>query len=122
MDKGTGVVSTHIYDAVLVCSGINGIPNKPHIERLDKYRGTVIHSKEFESGSQLAGQSVLVVGNASSGCDVAYLAAENTEKVLISSELTLHLNYENMSVIFYKTIRFYLNMYTAVYTSKWNDE
>jgi putative flavoprotein involved in K+ transport len=56
---------------VMATGGVGGRPNRPELPGLDSFEGDTLHTKEFESGSDYAGQRVLVVGVGTSGHDTA---------------------------------------------------
>ena len=56
---------------VIVATGHYNEPVVPRWPRLDDYTGRVVHSKEYSSGKDFAGQDVLVVGLGNSGAEIA---------------------------------------------------
>ena len=56
---------------VLAIGSASGSPYRPQVTGLETFKGQVLHSSEFASGSDYAGQSVVVVGTGNSGHDVA---------------------------------------------------
>ena len=70
-----GKLSEEVYDAVAVCSGHYTIPYIPDIRGLqawnESYPGQVSHSKFYRKPDTFAGKTVLIVGNAASGLDIA---------------------------------------------------
>ncbi|BAZ36823.1 dimethylaniline monooxygenase (plasmid) [Calothrix sp. NIES-4101] len=77
-DKTT--IETSCFDFVVICNGVNHIPYLPEIPGIDKFKlngGTVLHSTEFNSTTQLEGKNVVVVGFGKSACDIAMLAVEH---------------------------------------------
>jgi thioredoxin reductase len=56
---------------VLATGAVSGIPNRPAIDGLENYRGSVMHSSEFTSGEALRGKRVVVFGTGNSGHDIA---------------------------------------------------
>lgn len=81
LDERTDEESQEVFDAVMLCTGLYGYPSIPNIPGLSDFRGIVRHSKSYTDPSQFKGQSVLVVGNGPSGCDIAADICENTDKV-----------------------------------------
>ena len=81
LSEETGNQITEVYDAMMVCTGVDGYPYIPDTPGIRDYTGTVIHSKQYTDGAKFKDQTVLVVGNASSGCDIAVEICENTDKV-----------------------------------------
>ncbi|WP_199512218.1 flavin-containing monooxygenase [Nucisporomicrobium flavum] len=64
-DDGT----VEIFDGVLMASGFNQTPYMPR--RYTAFKGTVIHSSEYWTPYEFAGQRVLVVGCGNSAIDIA---------------------------------------------------
>lgn len=58
----------HLVAAVGVSGGV---PKRPTMDGLSDFGGTVLHSGEFDSGTQWAGKRAIVVGTGNSGHDVA---------------------------------------------------
>jgi cation diffusion facilitator CzcD-associated flavoprotein CzcO len=56
---------------VVIATGVSGIPNIPHIDGIDDFRGPVLHSTQYTDGSGFAGRRVVVFGTGNSGHDVA---------------------------------------------------
>ncbi|OKH29619.1 hypothetical protein NIES2101_43215 [Calothrix sp. HK-06] len=68
------------FDFVAICNGVNHIPNIPLVPGIDVFKksgGTVLHTTQVNSTTQLQGKNVLVVGIGKSACDIAMLAAEH---------------------------------------------
>jgi hypothetical protein len=61
------------FSHVVVCHGRCNTPNIPNIPGLETFTGTVMHSAWYRDPSMMKGEkkNVLVVGNASSGMDIA---------------------------------------------------
>lgn len=59
------------YPAVISATGRFCNPVMPDIPGLDRFRGRVLHAREFRSPQDFAGQRVLVVGNGPSGVDIS---------------------------------------------------
>jgi cation diffusion facilitator CzcD-associated flavoprotein CzcO len=57
---------------LVVATGVSGsVPHVPEIPGLEEFKGTVIHSSEFEKGGRYVGKRAIVVGAGNSGHDVA---------------------------------------------------
>ncbi|ODU07198.1 MAG: monooxygenase [Pseudonocardia sp. SCN 72-86] len=56
---------------VLATGGSSGVPNMPELPGLDDFRGEVVHSSAFGSGTAWAGRKAIVLGTGNSGHDVA---------------------------------------------------
>jgi cation diffusion facilitator CzcD-associated flavoprotein CzcO len=73
---GGGDERTTRYAAVVVANGHNWAPKLPTYERLDQFRGAMIHASQYKDAAQLRGHRVLVVGAGNTGCDIAVEAAQ----------------------------------------------
>jgi cation diffusion facilitator CzcD-associated flavoprotein CzcO len=57
---------------VVMATGIvSGIPYLPEIEGISRFRGEVIHSKDFITPTPYAGKNAIVIGSGTSGHDIA---------------------------------------------------
>ncbi|PKW17474.1 flavin-containing monooxygenase [Saccharopolyspora spinosa] len=69
---------------VLATGGVSGVPNMPAMKGLEKFRGEIIHSSDFRSGTDYAGRKAIVFGTGNSGHDVAQdLYSNGAESVSI---------------------------------------
>ncbi len=66
-----GVTETQEFDKVAITIGPFQKPRLPPVRNLDKFRGRVMHSKEYRNPAQFEGQSVLIVGGSISGSECA---------------------------------------------------
>ncbi|KAL8597538.1 hypothetical protein ACOMHN_033409 [Nucella lapillus] len=66
-----GASSTEVFDAVLVCTGINADKHMPDLPGLADFQGQVIHSNEYKEPSDFIGKRVVIVGVGTSGGDIA---------------------------------------------------
>jgi putative flavoprotein involved in K+ transport len=58
---------------LIMASGFTGgVPNIPKLPGLNRFRGTVLHSSQFDSAADHLEKRVLVVGTGTSGHDIAY--------------------------------------------------
>jgi dimethylaniline monooxygenase (N-oxide forming) len=76
-----GLVDSATFDFVIVCSGFFAKAAIPHFPGLEKFKGTICHSKDFKKPDSYENKSVLVIGSAFSGCDIAESLARKTDKV-----------------------------------------
>ncbi|BAZ17401.1 dimethylaniline monooxygenase [Calothrix sp. NIES-4071] len=75
-----GSTITSYFDFVVICNGVNHIPNIPEIPGINEFKlkgGTVLHTTEVESTAQLKGKDVVVVGFGKSACDIVMLAVQH---------------------------------------------
>ena len=69
-----GPVETHVYDRVVVASGVFSEPNIPVFEGRDEFTaagGRVLAGTELHDAEEARGKHLLVVGYGKSACDVA---------------------------------------------------
>jgi indole-3-pyruvate monooxygenase len=57
--------------ALVLATGYNAIPLRPHWPGMEGYQGALLHSSEYKSGERFRGQDVLVVGFGNSGGEIA---------------------------------------------------
>ena len=90
-DEGAGRWTVHLnfdgQDRVLrpnhlvFATGNSGKPFMPEFEGSELFDGVIVHSSAHVGGEAVTGKRVIVVGTASSGCDVAQDAYENGAEV-----------------------------------------
>lgn len=74
---------TQHFDFVVICNGVNHIPNVPAIPGIDTFKssgGDVLHTTQVNSIAQLKDKRVVILGFGKSACDIAMLAAEHARK------------------------------------------
>lgn len=78
--------STHreTFDAVCVCNGHYASPSTPFVPGLDNYKGSTMHSIQYDDPSEFVGKVVLCVGAHASGSDLAREISEHAETVYLS--------------------------------------
>ncbi len=80
---------------LVMALGVSALPAKAHIEGIEAYRGTVLHSGEFTDGAAWAGRPVLVFGTGTSAHDVAQeLEARGAQVTLVQRSPTMVQNVE----------------------------
>jgi indole-3-pyruvate monooxygenase len=62
--------------AVVVAAGLNRQPNADRLPDQERFRGTVMHSREYRNAGRFAGQRVLIVGAGNTGAEIALDLAE----------------------------------------------
>ena len=80
--SGGGPASDARYAGVLIATGTLHHPHRPALP--GAFAGRVLHSAEYKSAAQLAGQRVLVVGCGNSGADIAVDAVHHARSVDLS--------------------------------------
>ena len=87
---------------VVMATGVSGIPNLPEIAALRGFRGTVLHSSEYEDGKAWAGKRALVVGTGNSGHDIAQdLYSSGANVTLVQRSPTLIINCDPSAQLVY---------------------
>ncbi|RCV43860.1 hypothetical protein SEVIR_9G333800v4 [Setaria viridis] len=80
-----GEVAEEVFDAVVVCNGHCTAPLVPKIRGIDKWRGKQIHSHNYRVPEPFRDQSVVVVGFAASGIDIAAEISRVAKEVHIAA-------------------------------------
>ena len=69
--------ATYRARAVVMAVGLNRLPNPEHLPDQARFRGAVIHSRDYRNADRFAGQRVLVVGAGNTGAEIALDLAEH---------------------------------------------
>ena len=77
--------------ALVLATGYNAVPVRPHWPGMDSYHGLVLHSSEYTSGERFRGQDVLVVGFGNSGGEIAIDLVEQGARASIVVRGTVNL-------------------------------
>ncbi|OZG70723.1 hypothetical protein BTA51_24360 [Hahella sp. CCB-MM4] len=77
-------VETSEFDVVAVCSGHFQHPKMPEIPGLDKFSGSVIHSKYYRDKNVYEGKRVLCVGMGESSADITSEISSVASKCILS--------------------------------------
>ncbi|NXS55280.1 FMO1 monooxygenase, partial [Brachypteracias leptosomus] len=85
--EADGKQTSHVFDAVMVCSGNFSEPFLPlHcFPGIEKFQGQYFHSRQYKHPDMFQGKRVLVVGMGNSGVDIAVEASRVATKVTIST-------------------------------------
>ncbi|KAF7241412.1 Dimethylaniline monooxygenase [N-oxide-forming] 5 [Varanus komodoensis] len=75
------------FDAVLVCTGHHIDPYFPLdlFPGIEKYKGEIIHSREYKEPAKFQSRRVLVIGLGNSGADIAVDLSHATKQVFLST-------------------------------------
>ena len=68
---------------VVMATGVSGIPSLPNIPSLKEFGGKIIHSSEYDNGSDWKDGNVIIIGTGTSGHDVAQDLHSNGANVTI---------------------------------------
>jgi len=74
--------TSRIYRGVVIANGHHWDPFTPEFP--GHFDGPIIHSRDYKTPDQIAGQRVLVIGAGNSGCDLAVEAAQHATSATIS--------------------------------------
>ncbi|NXW04906.1 FMO1 monooxygenase, partial [Fregetta grallaria] len=85
--EADGKQMSHIFDAVMVCSGNFSEPSLPlHcFPGIERFQGQYFHSRQYKHPDVFQGKRVLVVGMGNSGVDIAVEASRVATKVTVST-------------------------------------
>ena len=77
---------THTFEAdnVVICTGYNRVPYQPDVPGMANFAGTLLHSRNYKSGSIFRGKRVLVVGMGNTGAEIALDLQEQGAQPTIS--------------------------------------
>ncbi len=76
---------------VVVASGYNAEPVQPVFPGADRFKGRVMHAKDYVNGKPFAGQSVLVIGMGNTGAEIALDLVEHGARPTISVRNGVHI-------------------------------
>ncbi len=80
---------------VVMATGLSGIPSRPSIPTLQNFRGTILHSSQYEDGDAWKGKKALVIGSGNSGHDIAQdLVSSGAEATIVQRSSTMVVNVE----------------------------
>lgn len=80
---------------VVMATGVSGIPSLPDIPSLKDFGGKIIHSSEYNNGSDWTDSNVIVIGTGTSGHDVAQdLYSNGANVTLVQRSPTTIVNVE----------------------------
>src|SRR5215510_9811393 len=80
---------------VVMATGVSDIPNLPDIPALRDFRGTVLHSSQYDDGDAWRDKRALVIGTGNSGHDIAQdLYSSGAKVTLVQRSSTLIVNIE----------------------------
>jgi cation diffusion facilitator CzcD-associated flavoprotein CzcO len=87
---------------VVLATGVSGIPSVPEIAGLKDFRGTVMHSSQYDDGEHWKGKRAIVIGTGNSGHDIAQdLHSSGAEVTLFQRSSTLVVSIEPSAQLVY---------------------
>src|SRR5882757_7124939 len=88
---------------VVLATGVSGIPSVPEIVGLKDFRGTVLHSSQYDDGENWKGKRAIVIGTGNSGHDIAQdLYSSGAGVTLVQRSPTLITNIEPSAQLAYE--------------------
>jgi cation diffusion facilitator CzcD-associated flavoprotein CzcO len=87
---------------VVLATGVSGIPSLPEIAGLKDFKGTVMHSSQYDDGENWKGKRAIVIGTGNSGHDIAQdLHSSGAEVTLFQRSSTLVVSIEPSAQLVY---------------------
>ena len=87
---------------VVLATGVSGIPSLPEIAGLKEFRGTVMHSSQYDDGENWKGKRAIVIGTGNSGHDIAQdLHSSGANVTLFQRSSTLVVSIEPSAQLVY---------------------
>ncbi|MGH6642322.1 MAG: flavin-containing monooxygenase, partial [Bradyrhizobium sp.] len=87
---------------VVLATGVSGIPSRPEIAGLEEFRGTVMHSSQYDDGENWKGKRAIVIGTGNSGHDIAQdLHSSGAKVTLFQRSSTLVVSIEPSAQLVY---------------------
>ncbi len=85
--SGREFVSRHL----VLATGANNVPDLPTIAGQARFRGQVLHSRDYRNAAPFTGQRVLVVGMGNTGAEIALDLAEHGVRASLSVRSPINL-------------------------------
>ncbi|XP_068096032.1 flavin-containing monooxygenase 5-like isoform X2 [Hyperolius riggenbachi] len=85
--ESEGKQETHVFDAILVCTGHHTHPNLPlhSFPGIENFKGQYFHSRVYKSIEPFKDKTVIVVGIGNSGVDLAVEISAVAKQVFLST-------------------------------------
>ena len=88
---------------IIIATGVSGIPNLPKIPSLKNFVGEVIHSSNYQNGTNWKGKKALILGSGNSAHDIAQdLYSNGTKVTMVQRSPTTIVNVEPSAQLPYK--------------------
>jgi cation diffusion facilitator CzcD-associated flavoprotein CzcO len=100
--RADGTTRTMHPRHVVLATGVSGIPSLPEIAGLKDFKGTVMHSSQYDDGENWKGKRAIVIGTGNSGHDIAQdLHSSGAEVTLFQRSSTLVVSIEPSAQLVY---------------------
>jgi cation diffusion facilitator CzcD-associated flavoprotein CzcO len=76
---------------VVIASGYNAEPFTPSIPGIERFKGKIVHARDYANAKPYAGQPVLVIGMGNTGAEIALDLAEQGARPTISLRGGVHI-------------------------------
>ncbi|MBR1286895.1 NAD(P)/FAD-dependent oxidoreductase [Bradyrhizobium sp. AUGA SZCCT0177] len=87
---------------VVLATGVSGIPSRPDIAGLKDFKGSLMHSSQYDDGENWKGKRAIVIGTGNSGHDIAQdLHSSGAEVTLFQRSSTLVVSIEPSAQLVY---------------------
>jgi len=87
---------------IVLATGVSGIPSIPEISGLKDFKGTVMHSSQYDDGENWKGKRAIVIGTGNSGHDIAQdLHSSGADVTLFQRSSTLVVSIEPSAQLVY---------------------
>jgi len=78
------------FDSVMICNGHFAVPNIPHIPGIENFKGIQTHSHNYRDPENFRDKTVVVLGAAASGMDIAIEISLTAKQIYLSHNLPRH--------------------------------
>ncbi|KAJ3344072.1 hypothetical protein HDU93_003235 [Gonapodya sp. JEL0774] len=95
--NGEEGVALSRHDGIVVANGHYSQPYIPPIEGASRFKGRLLHSRDFRFESEFAGKSILVIGSGSSALDLSRILAGSAKTIHISMRESRFWDAENVA-------------------------
>jgi cation diffusion facilitator CzcD-associated flavoprotein CzcO len=87
---------------IVMATGVSGIPIVPDVPALRGFRGTIMHSHDYQDAAPWAGKKAVVVGSGTSGHDIAQdLHSAGAQVTIVQRSPTLVINCDPSAQLVY---------------------
>ncbi|XP_021380302.1 dimethylaniline monooxygenase [N-oxide-forming] 5-like isoform X1 [Mizuhopecten yessoensis] len=84
-DRKSNMVTSHVFDAVMVATGHHAKKKMPDFPGMDTFKGDITHTHDYKSWKGYEDKKAVVVGGGNSGGDVAVELSRVASKAFLST-------------------------------------